>query len=66
VRAAVEVSAGLVNSPMCEFNPSVVEMANRYEEAPGFVLNAGAYVAVGEISERFERELLADPDPNRS
>jgi D-galactarolactone cycloisomerase len=66
LRAAVEVSAGLGNSPMCEFNPSVVEMANRYEKAPGFVLNAGAYEAVGEISERFERELLAGPDPNRS
>lgn len=46
LHAAVEVSAALGNSPLCEFNPSVVEMANRYAKAPGFVLNAGAYELV--------------------
>jgi len=43
LNAAIEVSAALGNSPMCEFNPSVVEMANRYTKAPGFVLQTGAY-----------------------
>lgn len=54
--AAIEVSAALKNSPMCEFNPSVVEMANRFVDAPGFVLSAGAYDQT-EINARIERVL---------
>ncbi len=43
LNAAVEVAAALGNCPMCEFNPSVVEMANRYADEPGFVIGAGCY-----------------------
>ena len=56
LNSAVEVSAALVNSPLCEFNPSVVEMVNRYAKAPGFVMNAGAYERV-EINALNERAL---------
>ncbi len=44
--AAVEVSAGLTNSPLCEFNPSVVEMVNRFVDGDGFVMREGAYAPV--------------------
>jgi D-galactarolactone cycloisomerase len=56
LHAAVEVSAALANSPLCEFNPSVVEMVNRYAKAPGFVMNSGAYSRV-EINALNERAL---------
>lgn len=56
LNAAIEVSAALGNSPMCEFNPTVVEMANRYTKAPGFVVNAGAY-EMAAISAQLERVL---------
>jgi galactonate dehydratase len=45
LNAAIEVSAGMVNSPMCEFNPSVMEMANRFVERPGFAVASGCYVS---------------------
>lgn len=45
LNAAIEVCAGMGNSPMCEFNPSVMEMANRYVERPGFAVDSGCYVS---------------------
>ncbi len=45
LNAAIEVCAGMINSPMCEFNPSVMEMANRFVERPGFAVDSGCYVS---------------------
>ncbi len=44
LRAAIEVTAALPNATLCEYNPSVVEMANRYADEPGFALADGAYI----------------------
>jgi D-galactarolactone cycloisomerase len=43
LQAAVETAAALGNCPMCEYNPSVVEMANRFAGDSPFRLAGGAY-----------------------
>ncbi|WP_031499599.1 mandelate racemase/muconate lactonizing enzyme family protein [Bryobacter aggregatus] len=44
LHAAIETAAAIPNATLCEFNPSVVEMANRYVLQPGFQLVEGAYL----------------------
>lgn len=43
LQAAVETAAALGNCPLCEYNPSVVEMANRFAGETPFRLAGGAY-----------------------
>lgn len=43
LQAAVETAAALENCPLCEYNPSVVEVANRYAGDSPFRLAGGAY-----------------------
>jgi galactonate dehydratase len=43
LHAAIEVAAALANCPLCEYNPSVVAMANRFVPEYPFRLAHGAY-----------------------
>lgn len=43
LNAAIECAAAIPNCPLCEYNPSVVEMANRFIEAPGIRAREGSY-----------------------
>ncbi len=43
LNAAIECAAAIANCPLCEYNPSVVEMANRFLETPGIQVRDGAY-----------------------
>ncbi len=44
LHAAIELSAALGNSPLCEFNPAVVEMANSHLERGAFKVSRGHYL----------------------
>ena len=47
LNAAIECAAAIANCLLCEYNPRVVEMANRFLEAPGIEVRDGAYECSG-------------------